>query len=136
MLLLDAIVAHGPDETTCAARASADSVMVKPGGRLPRWMALEYMAQTVAVHAGLCAWARREPIRLGFLIGSRRVDFHDAPRPGRSLLASARRIWGQASLGVFACWLRERDTGELLAEGQLSVSLSDADGHPAEGSDR
>jgi predicted hotdog family 3-hydroxylacyl-ACP dehydratase len=125
MLLVGDILDHTPEATTCAVEIAADSVTVRSQGRVARWAALEFMAQTVAVHAGLSAWEKGEPVKLGFLIGSRRVDFHGALRVGHALTATARHVWGQASLGLFACSLHERATGQLLAEGQLSVALSE-----------
>jgi predicted hotdog family 3-hydroxylacyl-ACP dehydratase len=129
MLLVSAILDHSPDETTCAIEIPADSFVAASDGTVPPWTALEYMAQTVAVHAGLTAWQRGEPVKLGFLIGSRRVEFHAPPRVGQSLGATVRRVWGEAALGLFACSLRDRTTGRVLAKGQLSVALSDAAGH-------
>lgn len=126
MLLVTGIVEHTADETTCAVEIPADSIAVKSGGHVVRWVALELMAQTVAVHAGLSARLRNEPVKLGFLIGSRQVDFHGQLRVGQSLVATARHVWGQASLGSFGCSVRDRITGTVLAEGKLSVALSDA----------
>lgn len=133
MLLVAGIVAHTPDETTCAVEISPTSIVVTADGRVERWAALEFMAQTIAAHAGLGAWQRNEPVKVGFLIGSRRVDFHGPLRVGQSLVATARHLWGQANLGLFACSLRDRATDAVLAEGQLSVAL--ADGFPGEAAD-
>jgi predicted hotdog family 3-hydroxylacyl-ACP dehydratase len=126
MLLIDAVLAHAPDTTTCGARIAPDSIVVRRDGTVARWAALEYLAQTVAVHAGLSAWARGEPPKLGFLIGSKRVEFHRAPPVGRPLCIVVRRVWGQASLGLFECALRDRDADAVLAEGELTVALADA----------
>lgn len=125
MLLVSAILEHEADLTTCSGEIARDSVVVK-GGRVGRWVAIEYMAQTIAVHAGLSAWERNEPVKLGFLIGSRRVEFRRALHVGQAVAATARRVWGQANLGLFACTLRDRVTGDVIAEGELSVALSDA----------
>src|SRR5688500_8139460 len=119
MLLLDGTLAHSPDETTCAAEILADAIVVRRDGTVSRWAALEYLAQTVAVHAGLAAWSRGEPVKLGFLIGSRRVEFHEPLALGRPLAVTARRLWGQASLGLFGCTLRDRTTDVVFVEGEI-----------------
>lgn len=125
MLLVDGILAHAGDETTCAVHIAPDAITVRRDGTVSRWAALEYLAQTIAVHAGLTAWSRGEPAKLGFLIGGRRVDFHASPPVGRPLAATVRRAWGQASLGLFECALRDRATDAVLVEGELMVALAD-----------
>jgi predicted hotdog family 3-hydroxylacyl-ACP dehydratase len=126
LLLVDTVLAHAPEETTCAIHIAPDAITVRRDGTVSRWAALEYLAQTVAVHAGLAAWSRGEPVKIGFLIGSKRVDFHEALPVGRPLCATVRRVWGQASLGLFACALRDRATDAVLVEGELTVALADA----------
>ena len=69
MLLLSGIIGHTRDETICSAEITAKSILVASDGSVARWSALELMAQTIAVHVGLMAWRRNEPVRLGFLIG-------------------------------------------------------------------
>ena len=126
MLLVSGVEAHTAGETTCRIDIGADSIVVSEDGTVSPWVALEYMAQTIAVHAGLTAWRLDEPVRLGFLIGSRRVDFAQAMRAGQSLLATVRHVWGEADLAAFDCELHEAATGALVARGQLSVAVADA----------
>jgi len=126
MLLVSRIEAHAPEETTCGIDVGADSLVVNEDGSVSAWVALEYMAQTIAVHAGLTAWSRDEPVRLGFLIGSRRVDFTTAMRGGQSLRATVRHVWGAAELAAFECVLHDVVTGALVARGQLSVAVAEA----------
>lgn len=136
MLLVGGVLAHSPEETTCWLEVAVDSIVAGSDGRVGRWIALEYMAQTIAVHAGLSAWHRNESTRLGFLLGSRRVDLHSPLRVGQSLAATARYLWGQVGLGLFACTLRDRRTGAILGEGQLSVALADTAGRFGNGESR
>ena len=126
MLLVTDVEAHTPGETTCRIDIGADSIVVSEDGTVSPWVALEYMAQTIAVHAGLTAWRLDAPVRLGFLIGSRRVDFAQAMRAGQSLLATVRHVWGEADLAAFDCVLHDAATGALVARGQLSVAVADA----------
>jgi predicted hotdog family 3-hydroxylacyl-ACP dehydratase len=126
MLLVSRIEAHAPEETTCGIDVGAGSLVVNEDGSVSAWVALEYMAQTIAVHAGLTAWSRAEPVRLGFLIGSRRVDFTTAMRVGQSLRATVRHVWGAAELAAFECVLHDVVTGALVARGQLSVAVAEA----------
>lgn len=133
MVLVNGIVEHTPEETCCRIDIAADAVVVNEDGSVSPWVALEYLAQTIAVHAGLTAWKLDEPVRLGFLIGSRRVEFAGAMRAGQSLLATVRHVWGQAELAAFDCVLRDASSGALVAQGQLSVAVADASRLPAAG---
>jgi predicted hotdog family 3-hydroxylacyl-ACP dehydratase len=124
MVLLDAVLAHAGDETTCVVAIREDSPFRDPDGPVPGWVGLEYMAQCVAAHAGLIDHAAGRPAGIGFLVGARRVTFHaDGYRPGQVLHVSARRLWGEGRLGAFACSIRDPGTGAVLAEGTVSAYL-------------
>ncbi len=126
MLLLDEILAHDPGRTTCRTTIREDALFRGPDGLVPAWTGLEYMAQCIAVHAGLRARAagRRPP--LGLLIGSRRLDFHRTGFPsGQVLHIVAEHVWGETGLAAFACRIDDADTGRILAEGALKVFAPD-----------
>jgi predicted hotdog family 3-hydroxylacyl-ACP dehydratase len=126
MRLVSAIVSHAALETCCRIDIADTSVVVQDDGSVSPCVALEYMAQTIAVHAGLTAVAAGKPVRLGFLIGARRVELEGSLRAGQSLLATVRHVWGEADLAAFDCELREAVTGAPVARGQLSVAVADA----------
>lgn len=118
-VMLSRIVEHVEDRTVCLVEVGEDLV--------PVWIGLEYMAQCVAAHAGLRALARREPVKVGLFIGSRRVDFRAAGfRRGQRLLVSATRVWGEREFGAFACALRDEGRAQPLAEGTLTVALPES----------
>lgn len=122
MVLLDGIVAHQADSTTCAVRIDPASFFATADGSIPNWVALEFMAQAAAAHSGICERDKGNGIRLGFLLGSRRITFH-VPRfgAGQQLLVSARVAWDDGELASFECQVRERESGNLLAECELSA---------------
>ena len=51
-----------------------DSMFFEPPHGVPGYVGLEYIAQTIAAHGGLRARAVGEPVRIGFLLGTRRYD--------------------------------------------------------------
>jgi predicted hotdog family 3-hydroxylacyl-ACP dehydratase len=125
MVLLTRVVDHAEDRTTCLVALAEDSPFCGTDGAVPAWVALEYMAQCVAVHAGLQARARGEPIRIGLLLGSRRIDIcTPAFTVGQVLEVQARRLWAGQELGSFACRIADGADGTVLAEGTLSVLLA------------
>lgn len=126
MVLLSGILAHGPDRTRCFVTVREDSPFRQSTGLVPAWVGVEYMAQCVAAHEGLLARAKGDPIKIGFLIGSRAINFHEAGfRAGQSLDVTAQHLWGQERLGAFACSVADAESGTVLVEGTLNVFVPD-----------
>ncbi len=122
MVLLDAIVAHHADSTTCSVRIDSASFFASADGSIPSWVALEFMAQCAAAHSGICERDKGNPIRLGFLLGSRRLALHvPSFLAGQELLVSARVAWDDGELASFECHVRDRESGALLADCELSA---------------
>lgn len=120
MILIDEVWSHDADSLTARA-------LVKPGpyslpdGSLPPWLGMELMAQAVGAWAGCQARQAGDPVKLGFLLGTRRYESHaDALPAGARLTIHARRGLVDASgMSVFECELR--DDARLLAEARLNV---------------
>ena len=121
MILLDKIVSHSADKTVCSVRIEPTSAFANADGSIPCWVALEYMAQCAAAHSGLCDREQGLEIRLGFLLGSRRLTFHvqrfDA---GQDLRVGANSTWSDGELASFACDVRDAG-GTLLADCDLAA---------------
>ena len=121
MALLARVVDYDGDSITCSVEIGPDSQFVSDG-RVGPWVGLEYMAQTVAAHGGRVAVERGEPIRIGFLLACRSIDFRSGPfHVGQTLHVSARHIWGDEHLMKFACSVVDAATGAELQEAELSV---------------
>jgi predicted hotdog family 3-hydroxylacyl-ACP dehydratase len=126
-ILLTRIVEHAEDRTVCLVEIGSGPPHGAAGGLVPAWVGLEYMAQCIAAHAGLHARARGEAVKVGLLVGARRVDLlTDGFRPGQTVLVTATRVWGDTGLGAFACVVRDEVTQVRLVEGTLSVVLPDS----------
>lgn len=98
-----------------------DSLFFEPGHGVPGWVGIEYMAQAVALHAGLVASRHGREIKIGFLLGTRRygVDTNYF-RLGARLTVEASEIWQDGHMAVYACILRD-DEGRNLASAELNV---------------
>lgn len=124
MILLSSVLEHSADHTVCAVEVGADTPFLDASGMVPAWIGVEYMAQCVAAHAGLEAWAKAEAVRIGFLIGSRRLDFRTHGfRVGQRLTVQSTRTWGEQEFAMFACRLTDAASDVLLVEGNLNVFL-------------
>jgi predicted hotdog family 3-hydroxylacyl-ACP dehydratase len=127
MLLLHSVVAHDAAHTRCRVEVDASELFREPGGRVPAWVALEYMAQCAAAHGGLVARARGEAPRAGLLLGTRRLRLAlEAFEPGSTLFVSARHRAGETGLLAFDCEVCDAAGGPALAEGRLHVYTFEA----------
>lgn len=121
MVLLHQLVAYDDESTTCSVEIRPDSPFVSDG-QIGPWVGLEYMAQAVAAHGGLALQRRGQPVRIGFLLACRSIDFESGPfRVGQTLHVRASPLWGDEHLLKFACSIKDVDTGELLQQADLSV---------------
>jgi predicted hotdog family 3-hydroxylacyl-ACP dehydratase len=104
MVLLDRVLDASDEHIACHRTVRADGLFEDAAG-LPAWAGVELMAQAVAAWAGWQAQRTRQPVRLGFLLGTRhyRCDV-DAFPPGTGLRVEAvRSFHDDNGMGVFAC---------------------------------
>lgn len=122
MLLLRRVVAHEEAATTCEIDVKDSALFRRDDGRVPAYVAVEYMAQCIAAHGGLRARRGGEPVRPGLLLGARRVTLHCAEfTAGIPLLVAARHVHGEATgMLQFDCRVWS-DVQDPLAAGRLNV---------------
>ena len=123
MRLLERVVSHDDAATVCETRPEASALFAGADGSVPGFVAIEYMAQCIAVHAGLAARVRGEPLRPGLFLGSRRVTLRaDRLAPGRTLRVTARPLRsGSSGAAAFACTVEDPAGGAPLVEGTLTA---------------
>jgi predicted hotdog family 3-hydroxylacyl-ACP dehydratase len=122
MALLGSVLDHGPTHTVCAVDCAESELFRESDGSVPAWLAIEYMAQCIGVHAGLEKHARGVGPNLGFFVGSRRVVLHaDRFAPSERLRVRADAVRKGGSLVIFACRVEREADAAVLAEGQVSV---------------
>lgn len=125
MRLVSEVLAHDAGATSCAVDVGRSELFRDAEGRVPVWVALEYMAQCAAVHGGLLSRRLGEPMRPGLFVSARRVAFHaEAFDPGAPLVVTARHERGERGLVGFDCEVRAAD-GAPLAAGRLFVYVAD-----------
>lgn len=120
MILLDAVLEHNAERTLCSRRVPQTGMFHDAHGNLPAWMGVELMAQTIAAWAGCRAMQAGEPVRLGFLLGTRHYVCNvPAFAPGCELRIEAHRDFHDAAgMGVFACRI---EAPGILAQARLTV---------------
>ena len=120
MLLLDRLIAADEDTVVVGGAVAPGQLFATDRG-LPAYVGIEMMAQAIAAWAGCRAHRLGQPVKLGFLLGTRRFTCARTHFPfGARVEVSARReMMGDNGLGMFACKLAL--DGEGVAEAMLSV---------------
>ena len=122
MRLLERVLAHGDGGTRCGVNPSQSPLFRDASGRVPAWVAVEYMAQCAAADGSLRRRARGEALAPALLVGSRHVAFRCAGfDPQQRLEVTARHAAGSRELRAFDCAVFDARGGEPLVEGRLHV---------------
>lgn len=122
MRWLERVLDHDLASTRCLVVADRGGPFRDAEGRIPSWMAIEWMAQCAAVDGGLRLRARGEAPRPGLFLGSRHIAFHrDDIDPTRRWVATARHAAGRGGLLAFDCTVEAAEDRAVLAEGRLHV---------------
>ena len=130
MRLLSRVVAHDAESTTCLVEPADHVLFHDAEGRVPTWVGVEYMAQCIAVHAGMEVGEPGKAPRIGYLLGGRSLRFHRASLPADGRIeVRAQHLRGRPGLGAwsFACEIVVQDGAdgrEIVAEGTLNVALA------------
>jgi predicted hotdog family 3-hydroxylacyl-ACP dehydratase len=103
MVLLDEVISCEGERTVCRVKLRPEALFVEDG-KVPAVVAIEWMAQTVGVYAGLRARAAGEPPRIGYLLGTRELTLElDHLDVGDEIDVEALHVFGDEQLGSFHC---------------------------------
>lgn len=136
MILVDRVLDWSADGARAAVRVGPATPFLDPGRGVPVHVGLEWMAQTCGLFAGLEAREQNAPIRLGFLLGTRRYQADlDYFAEGASFEIEVRLLLREGGMAQFDCRILAAD-GHEAATARLSVyQPQDADGVPPNRSD-
>lgn len=119
MILIDRMLDWEPGFARCELTVRDEAPFVS-GGRIHSVVGIETMAQTVAACLGYEAYTGGEGVRVGVIIGCRRMDIERAWVPvGTRLIIEARRVRGNEMLSHFDC--RVLDGESVVATSLLSL---------------
>jgi predicted hotdog family 3-hydroxylacyl-ACP dehydratase len=104
MRLIDRVLEIDDEHVVAEVDVPFDGLFVRDG-RVPSWIGIEYMAQTVSAWAGHRGRALGNGPRPGLLLGSRRYEAHGDGFPSGALLRVEVRceLIGANGLGQFDC---------------------------------
>ena len=122
MVLLDRISDFGEDFLIAETEIRSDNILIKHG-KLATFAGIEIMAQGVAAWSGCLATLADEPVRLGYLLGTRKLHIHTQEIPVGSKLQIKIKMSIQDStgFGVFDSQLIDLTLGKVILEGALNV---------------
>lgn len=121
MVLIDEPYDAGDNWANASVRISEDCMFYKPGFGVPTWVGVEYMAQTIALYAGIRATQRGKPITVGFLLGTTRYSAElDFFRLGSALRVTANESWRDNQMAVHDCTIEDQ-RGATIAVAELKV---------------
>jgi len=121
MLLLDRLLEFGIDSTVAEYTPREDAWYADHEGKMPGWIGIELMAQTVAAHIGLLKLRSGSAPKQGVLLGTRRFNSSVAGFNSDDVLRiHATMIYADISgLGAYEC--RITSGAEELAKATLKV---------------
>lgn len=122
MVLLDRLIDFS-DKTLTA------EVSINEGGRfydpdkkgVETWVSIEYMAQAVAALAGVRSRLSQEPVKLGFLLGARKMQIYKTLlESGLTYTIEIEELYmDDSGLGAFQCSVKHNDM--IISEAKLNV---------------
>ena len=121
MLLVDRLVDFSEEAAECEFRISPNNAFYVKGCGVPAYVGVEYMAQCIAVHAGVRAHLAGHPPPIGFLLGSRCLElFEDYLVEDRLYFAKCRKmLQGGGGMGSFDCKIVSE--AHVIASARLAV---------------
>ncbi len=126
MILIDRLLGHDTSSVQTEVTIRDNSPFLRDG-MVPAYVAIEYMAQTIAVFSGLKAKASEGTVRIGLLLGSRKLQLMtDSFAVGDCIKVTAKESYNDGSLAAFDC-IATRDNCKI-AEARINV-YQPADGN-------
>ena len=122
MVLIDKLIAYQADHVTAQVTIEATSPYFDDAlNGVPNYVGIEYMAQTIAALAGIEAKQAKRDIRLGFLLGSRKLVLNqNRYQLDHIYQIHVQRLYQEESgLAVFECKITEQD--DLIASANVNV---------------
>lgn len=122
MVLLDHLLEYGEDYAVSSIKVTPQSRFYEHDiDGIHSSIGLEWMAQTIAAVAGIAALSNNKPVKVGFLLGTRR---YKPVKPvfgnQNEYIVRVKQLYHEDNgLGAFECVISEGDT--LVAEAKLNV---------------
>ena len=127
MILIDRILDFSDHSLTAEIHIHNDSRFFNHDlNGVEAWVSIEYMAQAIAALAGAKAKLNNEPVKLGFLLGTRKFLSHQPVlTPDNTYLIEVKELFmDESGLGAFQCVLKDpalKNDDTIICEAKLNV---------------
>ncbi len=125
MVLVSDVSSWDDESASVVVNQDGASIFADSEGNVPAWVGIEYMAQAVAVFAGIQSKLNNRPIRLGFLLGAQKYTAYASYfAKGIRLDVRVNRVFfAEDSIALFACTIHAGK--QLLAEAEIKAVQPD-----------
>ncbi len=119
MSLLDAVISESNEGLETIAEVKLTNPFLDDK-RVPSWLCIEYMAQTIAAWAGSQARKEDREIRLGFLVGTRKfkANFEYIPLGTVLHISVKKELYNESGISVFSSVVT---SGAMKATANINV---------------
>lgn len=119
MILIDDVISHNDEMIETSLTINEDTPFMFDG-KVPCYVAVEYMAQSIAAYSGIIAREKGEAVRIGFLLGTRKLELlSDGFLIGEQLNIEAKALYNDGEMASFDCVTKKG--GKIVAKARLSV---------------
>ena len=125
MSLIDRLIEFNDQGGTVEASVPFDHALVDENGRLDTLAVAEMIAQSYAAVKGYDDCRSGAPVKQGFLVGIRRIEFRHAVFAGDLLRINVKTVGSIAGFTVAAGTVRRHQ--DLLAEGEIKLWIQEND---------
>jgi predicted hotdog family 3-hydroxylacyl-ACP dehydratase len=121
MILIDKMVEIN-EEGAVSEVVITDGRLFMKNGKIPAYVGIEYMAQTIGLYAGAANFDMGLPPDIGFLLGGQEISLYcDFYKQGQVLKVVVKKIWDGLKLVQFECSVFDKKDNTLLMNGNINV---------------
>jgi len=119
MILVDRVVSCDDDSIMTAIHITSDTPFLQDD-RVPSYVVIEYMAQSIAAYSGLQAKEAHKTVKIGFLLGTRKLELKTAHfQLGDEIIIEASPLYNDGEMASFDCSAKHE--GQVVAIARLNV---------------
>lgn len=119
MILIDEVEAYDAETIRTITEITAQSPFLE-GDRVPAYVGIEYMAQSIAAYSGIKALGEGGQVKIGYLASARNMTLQTAGyKIGEKLEIEAKLVYDEAPMAVFDCQIRINE--RTVAAARLNV---------------
>ena len=124
MILIDRIVAREEEALTSETTFDGDHLFANANSQIPSYVGIELMAQTIAAYAGMQAYDKQEPAKIGLLLGTRKYSCDRPFFDSQCVLQThIKHVLSDGIMGFFSCKILVNNA--IIAQAELKAIQPD-----------